>query len=175
MEECFYFPLFSVLAVPSNGHFNFAEQDIPALFLHNFFFYWTKFINCTIFNNMNVINRLTKKIRYEDQFFKVLGHPARLAILDELRKGEACVCHLEAKLGYRQAYLSQQISVLREAGLIQDRREGWNVFYRVTDERIYQVLHLVRQMLNKQENEVVLTERPCTCPKCIAQSDGHKN
>jgi DNA-binding transcriptional ArsR family regulator len=40
---------------------------------------------------------------------------------------------MEAHLGYRQDYISQQLMVLREAGLIQDRRDGWNVFYRVSE------------------------------------------
>ncbi|HTX78948.1 MAG TPA: metalloregulator ArsR/SmtB family transcription factor, partial [Longilinea sp.] len=65
----------------------------------------------------------------ESQLFKLLTHPARLAILDILRDGEHCVCHMEAYLGYRQAYLSQQLAILREGGLLQDRREGWNIFY----------------------------------------------
>ena len=57
-----------------------------------------------------------KPFEAEAHFFKLLMHPARLEILDELRKDEACVCHLEAKLGYRQAYISQHIMVLRKAG-----------------------------------------------------------
>ncbi|MEW6406696.1 MAG: permease [Chloroflexota bacterium] len=46
----------------------------------------------------------------------ILMHPARLGILDLLREGEACVCHMEAVFGYRQAYISQQLMVLRDAG-----------------------------------------------------------
>src|SRR5512133_1433229 len=81
------------------------------------------------------------------QLLKVLTHPARLAILNILREGEHCVCHMEAHLGYRQAYISQQLMVLREAGLIQDRRDGWNVFYRVAEPRIFAVLSAVEQIL----------------------------
>ncbi len=69
---------------------------------------------------------------------KALSHPARLAILEALRQREACVCHMEALFGWRQAYISQQLMVLREAGIIEDRREGWNVYYRVVDRRIYE-------------------------------------
>jgi DNA-binding transcriptional ArsR family regulator len=50
-------------------------------------------------------------------------HPARLAILNTLRGGAACVCHLEAHLVYRQAYLSQQLAALRAASLVRDRCE----------------------------------------------------
>ena len=72
--------------------------------------------------------------------FKLLSHPSRLAILQVLRDGEECVCHLEAALGLRQAYISQQLMVLRQVGLVTDRREGWNVFYRVVKPEVYALL-----------------------------------
>ena len=74
----------------------------------------------------------TQPYEAQAQLLKVLTHPARLAILDILRDGEHCVCHMEAHLGFRQAYISQQLMVLKEAGLIQDRRDGWNVFYHIS-------------------------------------------
>lgn len=104
------------------------------------------------------------------QIFKVLTHPARLAILEILRDGEHCVCHMEAHLGFRQAYISQQLSVLREAGIIQDRRDGWNIFYRVADARIYEVLDAVRRITDQSDPEVQQPKTPCTCPKCSAQA-----
>ena len=55
-------------------------------------------------------------------YFKALAHPIRLQILVALRQSEACVCHLEALLGKRQAYISQQIGVLKQAGLLSDHR-----------------------------------------------------
>ena len=66
--------------------------------------------------------------------FKALAHPVRLQILDMLRSGEACVCHMETALGKRQAYISQQLMVLRDAGLVDARRDGLQVFYRLTDD-----------------------------------------
>jgi len=104
------------------------------------------------------------------QIFKVLTHPARLAILEILRDGEHCVCHMEAYMGFRQAYISQQLSVLREAGIIQDRRDGWNIYYRVIDERIYDVLDIVWRMTGQVEPEIKKPIVVCTCPKCSAQA-----
>ena len=72
--------------------------------------------------------------------FKLVSHPSRLAILHLLREGEECVCHMEAALGLRQAYISQQLMVLRQAGLVTDRRDGWNVFYRVAKPEIFALL-----------------------------------
>lgn len=111
----------------------------------------------------------TQPYEAQAQLLKVLTHPARLAILEILRDGEHCVCHMEAHLGFRQAYISQQLMVLREAGLIQDRRDGWNVFYRVSEPRIFDVLKAVEQMLAPQQ--VIRGDRPvvsCSCPKCSA-------
>ncbi len=103
----------------------------------------------------------------ECAFFKALNHPVRLAILDVLRKDEACVCHLEAVLGQRQAYISQQLAVLREAGMIQDRRDGWNIYYQVTDRKIFELVDLARQIVYKgQEYPLVLEPKKCPCPKC---------
>jgi len=99
------------------------------------------------------------------KLFRVLMHPTRLAILEILRGGEQCVCHLEAVLGQRQAYISQQLMVLREAGLIQDRREGLRVYYRVTDASVYRVLEAARVCTGEggtAERELAA----CDCPKC---------
>jgi DNA-binding transcriptional ArsR family regulator len=122
---------------------------------------------------LNMISEPETEIQQYDlqvQIFKVLTHPARLAILDILRDGEHCVCHMEAYLGLRQAYISQQLSVLREAGLIQDRREGWNIFYRVADERIYSLLDAVRQITGQKGPELLKPITECKCPKCSAKA-----
>ncbi len=122
---------------------------------------------------LNIIDQdlETKPYDLQTQVFKVLMHPARLAILEILRDGEHCVCHMEAYLGFRQAYISQQLSVLREAGLIQDRRDGWNIFYRVTDERIYEVLKIVRQITGQGDPVLQKPMTPCACPQCSAKGN----
>jgi DNA-binding transcriptional ArsR family regulator len=112
------------------------------------------------------INQGNRPYELQAQIFKVLTHPARIAILGILRDGEHCVCHMEAFLGFRQAYISQQLSVLREAGLIQDRRDGWNIFYRVTDSKIYAVLDIVQKMTGQDSNQVEKSSVVCNCPHC---------
>ena len=111
----------------------------------------------------------TQPYEAQAQLLKVLTHPARLAILDILREGEHCVCHMEAHLGFRQAYISQQLMVLREAGLIQDRRDGWNVFYTIAEPRIFAVLTAVEQII-APESRVPKPHQAvsCSCPKCTA-------
>jgi len=102
------------------------------------------------------------------KLFKTLMHPARLAILEILRDDEECVCHMEAILGLRQAYISQQLSVLKEAGLVQDRRDGWNIFYRVVRPEVFDVLEAAGRMTGGEPHSLVAKERDkaCPCPKC---------
>lgn len=74
--------------------------------------------------------------------FKALAHPKRLAILKTLRDGERCVCEIEAALDLRQAYVSQQLTILREAGLVCYRKDGWNVYYRIARPEVYTLLEM---------------------------------
>jgi len=102
--------------------------------------------------------------------FKLLSHPSRLAILQVLRDGEQCVCHMEAALGLRQAYISQQLMMLRQAGLVTDRREGWNVFYRVVRPEVYALLDAALAIVQPVGAPLLLSRREnpaaCLCPKC---------
>ena len=97
---------------------------------------------------------------------KVLSHPVRIAILQILSQDEACVCHMEAALGFRQSYLSQQLAVLRTAGIIIDRRDGWNVYYQIHDRRILDFLQLSKELLNLEVSLIPIKPQNCPCPKC---------
>jgi DNA-binding transcriptional ArsR family regulator len=108
---------------------------------------------------------------YERQakLFKTLMHPARLAILENLGHEEACVCHLEAILHQRQAYISQQLMVLREADLFDMRREGWNVYYRLADARVLPVLAAARAAVGATLPGGPGEAPNCSCPKCTTE------
>ncbi len=93
--------------------------------------------------------------------FHLLSHPARLRILNELRRDEACVCHLQAVLGRPQPYVSQQLRVLREAGVVADRKDGLLVYYRLSDPLITQLLE---DALGPAEERAV--PAACPCPRC---------
>lgn len=107
----------------------------------------------------------------ETLIYKALTHPARLAILRILQDGEHCVCHMEAHLGYRQAYISQQLSVLREAGLIRDRRDGWNIFYSVIKPEIFEVLEKIERISGKDPKTLAVESITCPCPHCTKTKD----
>lgn len=98
------------------------------------------------------------------QLFQLLSHPARLQILDVLRRGEECVCHIQSILGKRQAYVSQQLMLLRDAGLVSDRKDGLNVFYQLADPTVAEVLEIV---LGPAESRDQCTQS--ACPRCQAK------
>jgi DNA-binding transcriptional ArsR family regulator len=104
-----------------------------------------------------------RKSRYEGAaaVFRALAHPARLQILDELRRAEACVCHLQTVLHRPQAYVSQQLRVLRETGIVTDDKDGLNVYYQLSDP-------LIRRLLDEVLGPAG-ESRPipnCPCPRC---------
>ena len=103
----------------------------------------------------------------QSDLLKAISHPARLAILDILRGGEQCVCHIEAALDMRQAYISQQLMTLKEAGLVESRRNGLNLYYHVIKPGIFDVLDSLGS-LTGTPRPVAHTHADveCPCPKC---------
>jgi ArsR family transcriptional regulator len=101
--------------------------------------------------------------RQAAELFQVLAHPGRLRILDELRREQACVCHLQTVLSRPQAYVSQQLRVLREAEIVLAEREGLNVYYRVAHAH---VTDLLERVLGPGQEPTRLPH--CPCPYCQA-------
>jgi len=82
--------------------------------------------------------------------FRVLGHPARVRILELLRDGERSVGALQAELGLDSGGTSQHLAALRRIGLVESRREGTSVFYRVDDEQVFQLLEAGRSIIGRR-------------------------
>ncbi len=78
------------------------------------------------------------------RLFHALSDETRLAVLDMLRDGERCVCDLQGALDAAQSRLSFHLKVLREAGLVSDRKEGRWSYYRLNAEALEEVHDLVR-------------------------------
>jgi ArsR family transcriptional regulator len=121
----------------------------------------------------------TRQTNYnlEAQIFYALAHPVRLEILELLRDGEACVCHIQAMLDQRQAYVSQHLNVLRKAGLVSSRKDGQRVYYQICDPRLY---HVIDDFQSVMIAAGILKARPsgvspqnrqsCHCPQCASLS-----
>lgn len=65
------------------------------------------------------------------RIMKALAHPTRLFIVDELSRGERCVCELTDMIGVEMPTVSRHLSVLRNAGIVDDEKRGAQVFYRL--------------------------------------------
>ncbi|MFE6610621.1 ArsR/SmtB family transcription factor [Amycolatopsis sp. NPDC057786] len=81
------------------------------------------------------------------EFFKTLGHPVRIRVLELLSEREHHVSELLADLGIEPANLSQQLAVLRRANLVVPRKEGTTVSYSLTSPSVAELLTLARGIL----------------------------
>src|SRR3569833_3529244 len=85
--------------------------------------------------------------RLKAEFFKSLGHPLRIRVLELLTEGEQTVSSLLEQVDAEQPNLSQRLAVLRRAGVVTTRREGATVVYALADPRLAELLAVSRQML----------------------------
>lgn len=102
---------------------------------------------------------------------KVLGSPVRIQILFSIGYGEACVCHLEALLKKRQAYISQHLMVLRDAGILETRRDGKYIYYRVADKSLFDLFYSAAKILDINLDDLPDPSKKadlsnCECPIC---------
>lgn len=92
------------------------------------------------------------------EFFRTLGHPVRVRLLQLLREGERTVGALQAALELDSSGTSQQLAALRKQGLVESRREGTSVYYRVKDPRTLELLELAKRIIaaNLEEGQALL-------------------
>jgi DNA-binding transcriptional ArsR family regulator len=84
------------------------------------------------------------------QMFKVLGHPVRIRILELLSEGERTVGELQGELQLDSSGTSQHLTALRQQGILDNRRAGTSVYYRLRDPRVTQLLAVAKQILTSQ-------------------------
>jgi DNA-binding transcriptional ArsR family regulator len=108
------------------------------------------------------------------RLFRSLGQSSHLEIILAIGTGEACVCHLEAATGWRQAYISQHLMALRSEGLVASRRDGRNIYYRLKNA---EVLSLIRKAagvtgitdIEAAQSRLAEPLPNCSCPHCSAR------
>ncbi|MFF3566943.1 ArsR/SmtB family transcription factor [Nocardia jiangxiensis] len=81
------------------------------------------------------------------EFFKTLGHPVRIRVLELLSRREHTVAEMLSEIGVEAANLSQQLAILRRAGLVTGRREGLSVTYEITTPQVAELLAAARAIL----------------------------
>jgi DNA-binding transcriptional ArsR family regulator len=90
--------------------------------------------------------RIRDKAQIATDVLKSISHEGRLLILCSLAHGERSVTELETMLGTRQSAISQQLARLRQDGIVAARRDGKQIFYRLTDDRVRRVIESVYEL-----------------------------
>lgn len=98
--------------------------------------------------------------RLKAELFRTLGHPSRVRLLELLADGERTVGDLQDALELDSSGASQQLAALRRQGLLDSRKTGTRVHYRVKDARTLQLLALAREILmaNLEESSALYGE-----------------
>jgi ArsR family transcriptional regulator, arsenate/arsenite/antimonite-responsive transcriptional repressor len=78
-----------------------------------------------------IIQQSRRRYEARARIAKALAHPTRLLMLDALQQREMCVCELTELVGADQSTVSKHLAVLKQAGIVEDRREGMMTFYRI--------------------------------------------
>jgi ArsR family transcriptional regulator len=86
------------------------------------------------------------KYVYMTQVMKAMAHPTRLFIVDLLNEREHCVCELQEQIGSDMSTISRHLAVLRNAGIIDSRKENNQVFYRLLCPCVLEFYHCVADM-----------------------------
>lgn len=87
---------------------------------------------------------------FKADFFKALAHPARIKILELLRPGELSVTELQESLKIDASGVSQHLSILRHKNIVESRKAGTTVYYRVRDPELFELLDIARRIFNNQ-------------------------
>jgi len=80
---------------------------------------------------MKLSGTIRKRYEAKARIMKALAHPTRLFIVDELSKGERCVCELRDMVGADISTVSKHLALLKSAGILVDDKRGLQVFYRL--------------------------------------------
>ena len=94
-----------------------------------------------------------KVVAAKAEVFKALGHPARLWIAEQLSEGEKCVCEFVDALGLDFSTVSKHLTVLRQAGIVQSRKEGKQMFYSLRVPCLLNFMHCVEAVLENSAKE----------------------
>jgi len=86
-------------------------------------------------------------------FCKIFSNAKRLEIINSLKDKEMSASELIERIGLSKANLSQHMGVLKSKGVILTRREGVNIYYRISNPKIIQACHLIREVLFEQFKE----------------------
>jgi DNA-binding transcriptional ArsR family regulator len=95
----------------------------------------------------------TNLIELQSSYLKALAQPTRLKILYFLKDGEKCQCKIIPFMKEDQSNISRHLNHMRDSGILESRREGVSVYYKIRDKRVFSLLSLVDQMVKAEIKE----------------------
>jgi DNA-binding transcriptional ArsR family regulator len=94
-----------------------------------------------------------KILEGQASILKALGQPTRLQILELLKGGERCVCEIFPAIHQEQANVSKHLSILKQAGILESRKDGLRILYRIKTDEVFNLLAGISKLLKAQASE----------------------
>ncbi len=91
--------------------------------------------------------------RLKADILKALGHPTRISIVEYLRHGERCVCEIFPALRMEQSNVSQHLAVLKKSGVLESRKDGLRVIYRISSPEVLEILDLLQETIVRRARD----------------------
>ena len=85
-------------------------------------------------------SRTDRQTRLKAKIFNALADPDRLEILEFIRAGEKCVCEIIPHVGLIQPVVSRHLKILKDSGLVRDRKDGAKRLYSITESKIFEII-----------------------------------
>lgn len=98
-------------------------------------------------SNTAKVIELNNPFEERAKVMKAMAHPSRLMMIDELSRGERCVCDLQEMIGHDMSTVSKHLNVLKKAGILEDERRGKQIFYRLKVPCILNFFHCVESVI----------------------------
>ncbi|MGV8174281.1 MAG: ArsR/SmtB family transcription factor [Methanothrix sp.] len=115
---------------------------------------------CKVKKICSITDRIDEKeIEIEAEIFKAMADPCRLKILQLLKEGELCVCEIMVGLGRPQSSTSHHLSILKDAGLIRERKDGRWSRYRLSEGAVIEMLNLANLMKFNVKSEAAINDK----------------
>lgn len=84
-----------------------------------------------------------------NEVLRAIAHPVRIKIIEKLYKNPACVCSLNEDIDYSQANISKHLRILKNANIVECKKEGMYRYYKLTDEKVIKIIKLAEEIASK--------------------------
>ncbi len=101
---------------------------------------------------------MAKDADIKASILQALAQPTRVRILEMLRDGEECVCNIWPALGESQSNISRHLAVLRSSGIVEGRHKGVSVYYKVSDQKVFNILDLASDIAKQRAKSALTIE-----------------